>query len=352
MKGGNSGRVLLPGNRKDSRLWHLVGEQDPLKMPPGQALITETNWENLKTWIDEGCKFDGSDPKTPLRDLVAGASNDRMKELAARTPAQWEQARKDDVKALWDAFTKEEMKTVETKQFLVVGDAPEARLKQVGQWADDAAKGLSGLLSIKDEPMFKGRLAVFVMKERFGFDEFTQTHEMREAPAEQVGYARVNPTQERAYAVMFDVGDAATEVTPGLRAVVTENVAAAVLQRQGRRPAEWIGRGLGLVLAARSEPKNIYFKAAPGVASEAVKALDMPLNLFDDGSFSTDDHAAVSYTLVGHMLAAGDAPFARFVQAVSTGSSVREALQSVYNVQQQALYNSYWGTIAGAKPLK
>ena len=244
------------------------------------------------------------------------------------------------------------MKTVETKRFLVVGDAPEARLKQVGQWADDAVKSLGAMLSVKDEPMFKGKLALFVMKERFGFDEFTQTHDMREAPKEQVGYARVNPTQERAYAVLYDVGDDATEVSPGLRAVVTENVAAAVLQRAGRRPAEWIGRGLGLVLASRNEPKNIYFKAAPGVAAEAVRVLETPLDVFNDGAFSVDEHTAVSYTLVAHMIAAGDAPFARFVQAVSTGSSVREALQSVYNVQQQALYNSYVGSIAGAKPIK
>src|SRR5207302_4522163 len=27
MKGGNSGRVVIPGNTKDSRLWHLVGAQ-------------------------------------------------------------------------------------------------------------------------------------------------------------------------------------------------------------------------------------------------------------------------------------------------------------------------------------
>ena len=39
LQGGDSGRVVLPGNLDGSRLWDLVGKQDPIKMPMGQARI-------------------------------------------------------------------------------------------------------------------------------------------------------------------------------------------------------------------------------------------------------------------------------------------------------------------------
>ncbi|HTI49620.1 MAG TPA: c-type cytochrome domain-containing protein, partial [Planctomycetaceae bacterium] len=72
MRGGRGGRVVLPGKPDESRLWHLVGKQDPIKMPPGQSLITRTNHRNLEIWIREGAKFDGTDEqaRAPLRNLV------------------------------------------------------------------------------------------------------------------------------------------------------------------------------------------------------------------------------------------------------------------------------------------
>src|SRR5205823_7661977 len=87
MQGGKSGRVVLPGNSKDSRLWHLAGEQDPIKMPPGQALITRTNWNNLRTWIDEGAKYDAGDAKVRLATIVPSSDDAKAKELASLTNA-------------------------------------------------------------------------------------------------------------------------------------------------------------------------------------------------------------------------------------------------------------------------
>src|SRR5438045_4891679 len=103
MKRGKSGRLVLPGNTKESRLWHLVGEQDPIKMPPGQALITRTNHANLKTWIEEGAKFDGPDPKATLRSLVPTDAEKRAKELASLSPDELARRRKARAQELWKA---------------------------------------------------------------------------------------------------------------------------------------------------------------------------------------------------------------------------------------------------------
>ena len=59
LRGGDTGEVIVPGKPDDSRLWQLVGLQDPIKMPQGQALLKRKNANDLKTWIEEGAKFDG-----------------------------------------------------------------------------------------------------------------------------------------------------------------------------------------------------------------------------------------------------------------------------------------------------
>ncbi|MFN0052521.1 MAG: c-type cytochrome domain-containing protein, partial [Planctomycetales bacterium] len=50
MRGSQSGLMVIAGNLEESQLWQRVGEQNPTQMPAGQALITRTNWNNLKTW--------------------------------------------------------------------------------------------------------------------------------------------------------------------------------------------------------------------------------------------------------------------------------------------------------------
>ena len=62
MKGGDSGAVVVAGSLENSRLWRLVNGDDTPVMPAGnQTGITRKWYENLKTWILEGAKFDGED---------------------------------------------------------------------------------------------------------------------------------------------------------------------------------------------------------------------------------------------------------------------------------------------------
>jgi len=125
MRGGKSGRVVLPGNTEDSRLWHLVGKQEPIKMPQGQAMITRTNHAKLEIWIKEGAKFDGPDPKAPIRSLVLTDAEKRARDLAKLTPEEFVKRRKERASQLWSAAMPNDPPIEhETDEFLVLGNAP------------------------------------------------------------------------------------------------------------------------------------------------------------------------------------------------------------------------------------
>ena len=351
MRGGKSGRVVLPGNLKDSRLWQLAGEQDPIKMPPGQALITRTNWNNLKTWIEEGAKYDGGDPRATLRSLVPTEAELKAKEIAALSSEEMSQRRKARTEELWKAaLPKDTPSLVETPEFLVYGNVSDARLKQIADWADDDAKTLHKVFGLPGGQIWKGRLAIFVFKDRFAYTEFTQTNENLEVPAETTGHSKVTASLDEAYLALQDIGDAPAEDSPGFRVSLYVNLTAGLLQRSAKKVPDWVVRGTGLALAAHSNGKNPYFSGLRSSAYDVVATLEKPADIFADGTFSSATIAPVGFTLVSYMLSVGgEQPFVKFLQQLQGGADLPSALKGVYNADPTTLANLY---ISGLSPKK
>jgi mono/diheme cytochrome c family protein len=354
MRGGKSGRVVLAGNIKDSRLWHLVGEQDPIKMPPAQALITKSNHSNLRTWIEEGAKFDGPDAKAPIRSLVPTEAEKRAKELAALSPDEFAKRRKETASQLWSAaLPNDPAVESETDAFIVMGNAPEARIKQVADWSGASAERLRKLFKIKEPMIWPGKLTVFVFKDRFSYAEFAQTNENVQIPPDTKGHSRVSSLGDEAYLCMLDIGDTPTDDSPGVRTLLMGLLGEAFLQRLPNRVPDWAAKGTGLVLAAQSDPKNPYFRGLSAGAHEALRAVDKPDELFASGTFSPADLAPVGFTLVSFMLKkGGESYFVDFLNQMAQGKGLNDALKAVYNVDTTSLaraYHEYVDGLPGAK---
>jgi hypothetical protein len=287
-------------------------------MPPGQALITRSNHTNLRIWIEEGAKFDGTDAqiRAPLRNLVPTDEERRAQELATLSPEDWIRRRREGATRMWQAaLGKEKPMEHDADGFLLVGNASDARLREIGQWAEDDAKSLKKLFGIKEAEVWRGKLAVFVFKDRFSYAEFVQTNERVEVPSDIKGHSRVSSTQDVAYVCLEDKGDDPDDESPGTRAMLLDLLTEALLQRTPKKVPDWASRGLGLALAARNDPKNSYFRGLAGAAQSAVAALDKPQDLFVNGTFSPGDLGPVSYTLVAHMMKQGGGE-ARFVPLI------------------------------------
>jgi mono/diheme cytochrome c family protein len=347
MRGGDSGRVLLPGNLEGSRLWRLVGGLELPRMPQGQARITRKNYEDLKTWITEGLKYDGDNPRTPLRQLVPSQAEIRAMEFAELSPEEFDKHRLERSHTQWKrSLPGDRASWAESKEVVIYGNVGDARLQEIVDWSEEHVKSLRSLFGVKDDLVWKGRLTVFVFKDRFGYEEFNQTIHNRQVPREATGHSEVTASFEDAFVALEDVGDEASESSPGLRVNLIDHLTGAYLRRTSGDLPEWLLRGTGLALAEAASPANPFIDSLRGSAMEAVKtSAQKPEDVFANGTFSPADIGAVGYTLVDYMLSASRPKFGQFVARLQSGNSLDAALKAVYNADRRALATAYFSQL-------
>lgn len=343
MKGGDSGVVVIPGDRDGSRLFRLTGGLENPRMPQGQARITRKNYEDLKQWFAEGCVYDGDDPRTPLRSFVRSEAEIAAEKFAAMSDEEFAKLRTDRTQQQFKrALPNDAAQVLETDQFLLIGNVPVERLQQADDWASAQTEKLRKLFDEKSGRLWKGRLAVFVLKDRFSYDEFNLVIERREPSAELTGHSVVTPTFEDAYVALLDVGDEPTEDRSTLHINLIDHVTGAFLKRDGQRVPVWVQRGLGLTLAAQAEPASPYLRRMPKQARQHVGALANPTDIFVDGTFSPGAVGPVAYTLVDYMVdVGGTARFARFAASLGRGQDMAGSLRAVYDSDAETLARGY-----------
>ncbi len=343
MKGGDSGRVVLPGNREGSRLYRLVGGLENPRMPQGQARITRKNYEDLTKWFDEGCVYDGEDPKTPLRQFVRTEAEMEADRFASMSPEEMDKFRIDRTDSQFKrAVPNDSFNTLKGDQFYLIGNVSPDRLRQVDEWSQAHVANLTKIFSGGDGQIWRGRLAIFVMKDRFSYDEFNLVINGREAPKEMTGHSIVTPTSEDAYIVLLDVGDEATNETSALRVNLIDHLTGAYLNRSGATLPDWVIRGTGLALAAKALPGDPYLRQLPLLAKQNVASLNRPEDVFANGTFSPGTIGPVGYSLVDYMLdEGGSARFAQFIKALESGQDAAAAVRAVYNADLASLARGY-----------
>ena len=342
MKGGDSGVVVVGGSLENSRLWRLVNGDDTPVMPAGnQTGITRPWYNNLKTWILEGATFDGDDAKKtfPSREERDAAA------MARFTPEQWLERRKVASAADWKkTVPNAEPKHRESAEFLMYGDVSEDRLEQIDKWATEQVASLRQIFKVKDEPLWKGKLALFVFKERFGYEEFNKSVQKRDVERDVIGHSHLTATMDEAFVALQDVGDTATESSPGMQVNLIEQITGAFLKRGGSGLPEWLIRGTGLALAHRKATGNPYLASMPRMASGILQesSLTEPEKIFVNGTFSPSEIGPIGITLVEFLLKKGDVgPFNQFVQKLKSGSSPEDAIKASYHVDGKALAMAY-----------
>lgn len=351
LQGGDTGEVIVPGKPDDSRLWHLVGLQDPIKMPQGQALLKRKNANDLKTWIAEGAKFDGKDPKGNLREMVPTEDEKRMAELATLSPEKFADLRRESLEPTWKrAVNNEKAEMLETDDFMFYGNVSADRLKEISGWAQTQADELRKLFNEKQKPLWKGKLAVYVFKDRFGYSEFNQSVEDRRVDAATTWHSRVTPSYQEAYLVLQDVGDEAAADSPGLQTNLTAGLTNAAIQRGAGEVPMWMSRGLGVLLAANGASNQNYFESLRQQALEAAPKVTRPEQLVAEGTFSPSETTAVGFTLVEFLINTGGLPkMALLLKELKAGTATPAALQKVYGTDLRTLALAYARTLRPGK---
>ena len=342
MKGGDSGAVIVAGNPEESRLFRLVGGLELPRMPQGEARITRQNLDDLRTWIKEGAKFDGPDAATPLRELAPDKSTLIAARLASMSPAELAKLRTERSQEQWKrVLPKEEPQTLETDEFLLLGNVSKSRLKQIADWGNERLVALNSMLPADRKPLFPGRLAVFVMKDRYSYNEFNLVIEKREAPAEMTAHSNASPPFENAYLVLQDTGEATVD-SPGTQLQLGTQLALARLRSAGGDLPDWLEQGVALTVAAQSLPPNPYLQAGKARVPTILAGVAEPTAIFADGTFPPADAGVVGASMVEFLVATGGRErLLELVQAMQQGTDCATALKNVYGTEPAAIARAY-----------
>ncbi|WP_310820754.1 c-type cytochrome domain-containing protein [Stratiformator vulcanicus] len=352
MRGGDSGIVIHPDKPKEeSRLFRLTGGLENPRMPANnQARLTRTNYNNLVKWFEEGNKYDGGDPTTPLRDLVPTAAEKRAMELAKYSPDEFKQHRLEQTEAAWKrSFPDHTANRVETDELLIFGKVPPTRLKELEAAAQSDLDKLREAFGVKQKPMFKGRLAIVVVGDRFDLEEFNLVMEGgRAVPRDVFGHSKVTGDFNDAYVVLLDTGDTAAAGKPDASTTLGTLLTEAVLSRSGNQAPDWATAGAGFAMLNPGQgTENAYLSDMQSLAVEAIKQVARPDDLFKAGQFAPAETKAVSYALGDYLIRAGGAnKYATFLSRLSSGVKPEDAAKDVYRVDLTAIGLQFGRTIA------
>lgn len=354
MRGGDSGPVIVGEKLEESRLWRLINGPDegtPVMPAGNQVGITHKWYDNMKTWILEGARYDGADPTKKFPSFEERQTMAR----AAFGPEQWVDLRKKAAEGEWKkTFPNAEPKRRETTELLLFGDVTDERLEQIDKWAGEHVSSLRQTFKVNDVPLWKGKLAVFVFKERFGYEEFNNSVHRREVPREVIGHSQVNADMTDAFIALQDVGDSATDSSPGMQVNLIDQLTGAFLKRGGRNLPDWLVRGTGLAFANRKSAGNPFLATLPRTASGILQESKVgdPEKLFEDGTFAPGEVGAIGFTLIDFLLKLGkEAKLVQLVQRIQSGGKPAVAIKEVYQADCKTLAHEYANSLpsSGAK---
>ncbi|MEW4489565.1 c-type cytochrome domain-containing protein [Thalassoglobus sp. JC818] len=347
MRGGDSGEVIIPGDMENSRFFRLVGGLELPRMPQGQGRITRQNYEDMKKWFAEGNTFDGADPRTNIRTYVRSEAEMLAEQFRSKTDEEMIAHRLErTTEQLRRSVPNDPRESVDTEHFLVVGNVSKDRLEEVAEDAEEHLSELHKMFGGEGLP-WRGKLAIFVLKDRFSYDEFNQVVEMRRADQEMSGHSKVTASHEEAYIAFQDRGDDASD-TPTTEQLLIEHLTGAYLKQSGTALPDWVVSGTGLMMSmkgVRTGPQVLQMKQT---AASLVPTLGKPEDVFEDGSFSPATIGPVGFTLVQYLLdQGGPGKFARLIQGFRNGLNADRAFRDAYGADATQIARGYLASLRG-----
>ncbi len=349
MRGGKSGAVIVPGQPEKSRLYQLMGSMDESMRMPLEGKVTRQNYDDINTWISEGARYDGDDPRISLRALNPSEGEILSAEMKTFSPEQFVNFRKERSAAQWKkAFPDEEPVFLESEDLFFYGNVSQQRLEKVQKWSEEQIKSLRKVFILaEDKTIWKGKLTVFVLADRDSYEQFNNAVTQIRIPEEMVGNFIVTEAMDDAFVVLEDIGDKSNIDAPALQLNFIIQTTNAYLATSDAAFPEWFTLGIGLALSAsEAQRKDPYLGELRIDAMDSLEELENASDVFRDGAFfSSEKTLPVGFTLAEFLLKkGGQAKLSAFIKAMEQGGEVGNSLRVVYGVDLDPIAHSYFST--------
>lgn len=181
LRGGDSGEPIAGTNANASLLIRKLKGQSGQRMPAGgRPPLSDEEISLISTWIREGATFDGGSDRLDIESVIAQgwAADASHEELFA-----W---RKDRANAAWSrVLPNENPEESVGSEVVVLGNVSKDRVRDLsGRLEAAIALTKKSLRAPDDQPLVKGGLASYLLKNRYDYSEFGRMTEGRELPKE------------------------------------------------------------------------------------------------------------------------------------------------------------------------
>jgi cytochrome c553 len=320
LRGGDTGSPILPGKGADSLLVKKLrgtapaGQRMPLNLPP----LADDVIAKIEKWIDEGATYDYSDPKLPIAQVAA---------LVRARSATHEQLSADRAKLAEENWRRSQpgiqADRYESANFLVLGNLGPNTLKEVADKAEALAPKVAGIFKAPaDQPLVKGRVTLFVFKDRYDYGEFGKMVERRDLPPSWRGHFR------------FSVVDAYAAVLPprsddySLEVLIGEQIAGCYVASLGKGTPSWFAIGAGRVAASRLDGGDARVAAWDDAVLAIVAGMPSP-DAFLTGKLNPEQADIAAYSFVKFLMS-DSRKFQALLEQLRKGADFVPAFSQIY----------------------
>lgn len=343
MKGGDSGSPVTAGNPAESLLIKkLKGTGGGQRMPAGGLPpLADTVIAKFEKWIEEGAKFDGPDANSPMAQVAA------LARAAGATHQELIADRKKAADQTWNtSMPGVKFDEQETEHFLIRGTVGENTLKDLAQKADQFSPKVAEILGApSDQPLVKGRLTVFVVKERYDFSEIAKV---------LTGLREIPPTMKTAW--RYDGVDASavirmpkSEAEYGLEAVLAQQLAAVHCASSGKVTPRWFAEGVGRAVASRVASADPRVREWDTMMPAVFQSLPHPA-AFMEKEYDADAGGIAAYSFARYLMS-NTAKFNALMTDLRKGGKFDERFAANYGGPPAAT-TQLWYKKGPGKPAK
>jgi mono/diheme cytochrome c family protein len=316
-RGGDRGEPVLPGKPADSLLLKKIkGTADGARMPLRAPALPTADIEKIEKWIAEGAKFDGSDQGMPLPQVAA---------IAKALSQTHEQLTKDRMQLAQENWHLGMPNTTPSKfestNFFVIGNVGETILSDIAKKAEALSPKVAEIFKApKDQPLVKGRMALFVFGERYDYGEFGKMVEKRDLSPASRGHYR--------FTIVDAYGAVLTPKTNeyDLDTLIAQQLGAVYVAALGKNVPHWFAEGCGRVVASRMAPTNDrrvaqWDQELSGIVGSLAKPDD-----FIDGKMPPENADICSASFCKVLM--GDRRFVNLMESLRKGAEFDSAFSS------------------------
>ncbi len=333
--GGNSGLIVLPGKPATSLLIRKLKGMGTERMPKGKAPLSDDVIAKFEKWIAEGAHFDGPDSKDLIETVadIYRAEHATHEELAAERLSR--------AQRLWRlAIPDDPGQVKETKNFMLLGNVSPAAMDEVATLAEQQATTIGTLFKAPaDKPLVKGKITLFVCRQRFDYNEFGKMVETRELPPNAQGHFRYNVIN--AYGVIVPPPAGSTDYS--LTALLSQQIAGIYIASLGRSPT-WFAEGVGAATALRLDKTDARLKgweaAIPGIISSTPNS-----QVFLNHGLATEVNDCLSLGFAKALMA-NASRFQQLLTGIKQGEDFETVFRRIYRLPPAELAAS-WVARAG-----